>query len=612
MPTRIEQEARLTAAIKQRFFKHIPRVDRIGRENWTDLQHEKNRLSRSLAAYTIVGMSCVTDDIGAVTVVDAPDDFGIDSIFFDRRNSRLLVVQAKFKIGGAAPNQDETLKTINGLRKLINKDLSGFNSEFQDKFDEIEEALDTPGVIIHLVLSCLGEQPNNHSANDLNAFKVELNNLNDRMDWEFCSLTKLCQFLDEEQAIASVPVHLTLINNSIVTTPRKAVYGQIKATDLAALVQQHGTKLFQRNIRHYLGSVSVNTSIQETVQRKPANFFYLNNGITALATRITQSGNGQSYRLEGFSIVNGAQTAGSIAISENISENALVMMTIIEIGDGADDIGIKITKARNYQNVVRGIDFAGLDPQQERLRQELASIGIRYHYRPSAEAKGIKTDSIKVEEAALALACMSFPLYTSYDLSQHKVRGQRRENGIEYISAAKKEIGRIWEAEGTFYSKIFTDSLSGIKLCRIVNVFRFLDKILAEYEATERGNYERRMFFRHGRYFIMATVSYHCHEIINKLESVLSEDIRNGDAIISGDKTMLSRMINEISEIIFSESRALNAYRGYLSIFRNVSTCQELVDSVLSRLPAKNMLPSQTTIPNQGSNTYSPEATEQV
>ncbi|WMJ07621.1 AIPR family protein [Nitrosomonas sp. sh817] len=596
MPTREEQEARVCTALEQRFFRHIPRVDRAGRENWTDLQHKKNRLSRSLAAFTIVGMACVADDIGAAAVVDAPDDFGIDSIFYDRGNGRLLIVQAKFKSGGSAPDQGETLKTINGLRKLINKDLSGFNSEFQDKFDEIEEALDTPGVTIHLVMCCLGEQLGTHATSDLNTLKAELNRLNDRMNWELCSLTKLCQFLDEEQAIASASVTIALINNSIVLSPRKAVYGQVKASDLAALVQEHGTKIFQRNIRHYLGSVAVNTSIQETVQRRPADFFYLNNGITALATRIVVSGNGSTFQLEGFSIVNGAQTAGSIAISNNVSPDALVMMTIIEIGQNSDDIGIRITKARNYQNVVRGIDFAGLDPQQERLRQELASIGIRYHYRPSAEAKGIKTDSIKVEEAALALACMSFPLYDSHHLARLQTQGQKKENGVDYISAAKKEIGRIWEAEGTFYSKLFTDTLSGIKLCRIVNTFRFLDLILAASEASERGHYERRMFFRHGRYFIVATIAHHCPELMRKAEPVLSTD----------DKTAFSRMANELSELIFIESRSLNAYKGYLSIFRNIGTCQELADGVVAKLPAKNILPSQAANLNKASNTSSP------
>ena len=599
MSAQEEKEARIKTALKQRFFPYVPRVNRTGSESWTEEKHDNNRLSRSLAAFTIVGMAGIDDDIGAGTLVDAPDDFGIDSIYFDRANSRLLVVQAKFKIGGSAPNQGDVLKTINGLRKLINKDLAGFNSEFQDKFDEIEEALDTPGVTILLLLSCLGENLGPHAIHDLDTLKADLNRLNDRMNWDFCSLSKLCQFLDDEQTIASVSVKITLSNNAFVTVPRKAVYGQIKASDLADLVQQYGTKIFQKNIRHYLGSVAVNTSIQETIQRKPMDFFYLNNGITALASRILPSGNGLTFQLDGFSIVNGAQTAGSIAVSSisgEISPEAMVMMTVIDIGQNNEDIGIRITKARNYQNVVRGIDFAGLDAHQERLRKELKSIGITYHYRPSAEAKAFKSDSIKIEEAALALACTSYPFYSSTDVAQQQARGQRKENGVEYVAVAKKEIGRIWETEGDYYSKLFADTLSGVRLCRIVNIFRFLDQVFASSETAESGKYDRKMFFRHGRYFIIAVVAHHCPEQMRKAEPQISED----------DIILLSQMANELSELTFSNAVYLRVDRGFLSIFKNMGTCQELANSVLARLPAKGMLPSQATTPTAADKTISP------
>ena len=155
------------------------------------------------------------------------------------------------------------------------------------------------------------------------------------------------------------------------------------------LVEDHGKALFERNIRHYLGAVGVNTAIEKTVRTRPADFFYLNNGITVVAESITQAaGTTQqcAFGLKHFSIVNGAQTAGAMATATSageISPDAKLLITVIEIGNAADDIGLRITRARNHQNVVRGVDFAALDPNQERLRQELASAGITYFYRPS-------------------------------------------------------------------------------------------------------------------------------------------------------------------------------------------------------------------------------------
>lgn len=578
-----EQKARISSAMEQRFFPHIQGQDRV------------NRLSRSLAAYTVAALAGIPDDVAANTVVDGVNDGGIDAIYYDKKSAKLLIVQSKFG-GDVAPDQADTLKTLNGVQRLRNKDITDFNEAFQNKFDEIEEALDTPGVVIHVVLSCLGEQLGDHATQDLNNATG--------ISWELFTRAKLCAALDAEQNIDPISVTLSLENCLRVTTPRNAVYGQVKAKALAELVQTHDKKLFQKNIRHYLGSVAVNTLIGETVRRNPADFFYLNNGITALATNITPAPNGKTFQLDGFSIVNGAQTAGSIAGHDTISDDALVMITIIEVNPTNDDMGLRITKARNYQNSVRGIDFAGLDAQQERLRKELASIGITYHYRPSAEARNRKADSITIEEAALALACTAFPLYSAQEVAAQQ---PKQDNGVDYIVAAKKEIGRIWEVEGSFYKKLFTSHLSGIRLCRVIHIVRFLDEI---FSASERspGSYDRKMFFRHGRYFITAAIAHQFPDMIQKAEARLSESGLNG---AEGDKAKLSRIVNEIAELVFAASKPLNAETGYLSIFRNVGKCQELANSVLVRLPAKNTLPSQAVVNQDNSTTVPLPATDE-
>ena len=134
--------------------------------------------------------------------------------------------------------------------------------------------------------------------------------------------------------------------------PFTAIYGSISARDLAAIVEEKGPELFERNIRKYMGEQIVNKLIQKTVRESPAELFYLNNGLTAIARKIVPSPGGTErrvFRLEGVSIVNGAQTAGAITVAslENeISEDARLLITIIEIGDDQAELGQKITKAR--------------------------------------------------------------------------------------------------------------------------------------------------------------------------------------------------------------------------------------------------------------------------
>ena len=51
-----------------------------------------------------------------------------------------------------------------------------------------------------------------------------------------------------------------------------------------ALHEQHGKALYERNIRYFLGSSKsdVNKAIKSTPSDRPEEFFYLNNGVTAV------------------------------------------------------------------------------------------------------------------------------------------------------------------------------------------------------------------------------------------------------------------------------------------------------------------------------------------
>jgi len=572
-----EQIVQIEAALRSRFFQYVPRVETPDRAGWSDEQHDQNRLSRALAGYTLVGLCGIDDAQASSAITDGKDDGGIDSLYFDRAGNRLWFVQSKFKRTGASPAQDEILKTINGIKAIQNRQFDGFNQAIQNRFDEIEEALDTPGVPMEVVLSFLGDTQNlsAHVTIDLNNLLAEMNRLTERMAWRAVGRAEIHSWLMAEQAPAAVDTNVTLENWASVTAPRKAIYGQITAASLASIVANNGTALFQRNIRHYLGNIGVNIAIERTVRRRPADFFYLNNGLTAVAESITPAAGNQdrcAFGLKNVSIVNGAQTAGAIfnaALSGDISPDAKVLITIIEIGEHEDDVGFQITRARNHQNVVRGIDFAALDPHQEELRQELALLGITYYYRPSAEARTRRDDAFTLEEAVVAIACLSFPVLSSYDVL---LQG-RPDNAVDFVVTAKNEVGRLWDQDGRYYARLFGNRTSGLHMCRLVQIFRFVDLILSATERSE-NSYYRRMFFRHGRFFVMAFVAHASADVISRGDAVLSSD----------DRTLLSQRTNELAELIYAESQALQAVKGYLSIFRNLTDSQPLADSVLRRL----------------------------
>src|SRR5262249_25242246 len=143
-----------------RFFQYVPKVETVSRRGWAEEQHDDDRLSRALAGYSVVGLCAIDDALAAGAITDGTDDGGIDALYFNRAGNKLIFVQSKFKRNGSSPSQAENLRTINGVRAICNRQFDSFNPSFQVRLDEIEEALDTPGVNIEIVLAYLGDVAN--------------------------------------------------------------------------------------------------------------------------------------------------------------------------------------------------------------------------------------------------------------------------------------------------------------------------------------------------------------------------------------------------------------------------------------------------------------------
>lgn len=484
-PNASAKKTQVIEVLKRDYFPMIPELAKS--QNPKEL--ETNQLSRALAAFAIANLADVTPAQGANSIINGGDDNGIDAIYFDRSKKFLWLVQAK---AGDAPDSGENKKFCDGIKDLINQRFQKFNEAFERLQRDVEDALETIGLQIvacHVYLNGDFTRFNSHAVRDLNQLKEELNKHSTFFDWQDLNIEKTHSWLTEKQAIAPIDIVLTLENWHCLDQPRRAFYGLVKASEIASLYQQHDKKLFEKNIRFYLGTQVVNSAIAETVANEPSELFYLNNGLTITCSAITFPPKATptlgKFSLKGFSVVNGAQTVGAIAsvyaANSTISPDAKLLVTIIEVGTTPDEIGVKITRARNTQNVVQNVDFAALDPNQERLRQECMVSGVVYHYRPSAD-RG--QDDITIEQAAIALACFS--------------------GDTNIVVAAKREVSQLYKRE-YYYSTLFSDRLSGITLCRYVRIFTYLDGIFAASERAATGR--QKMFYRHGRFFILDVFS---------------------------------------------------------------------------------------------------------
>ena len=253
---------------------------------------------------------------------------------------------------------------------------------------EIEGALDTCSHI-KLVVPYTGDSISQTARDALQALLDDEDLDEERLvkQVEYHMATEIARDLLAEQAYQPVHTDVALQKHAKVESPRATYYGVARLADLVALHQTHSKALYKRNIRYFLGSSrsNVNKAIKVTLRDDPGSFFYLNNGVTAASDEIEPKGKNassrfQRFKVRGLSIINGAQTVASAAefVAQHPGSNiddAKVMLTLIK-APADRPFGKRVSKARNHQNPVQTANFATLDENQERLRQEVALLAF--------------------------------------------------------------------------------------------------------------------------------------------------------------------------------------------------------------------------------------------
>lgn len=520
-------------------------------------ERDTNFLTRALVAFSISALAKIDDAAAANAVVDEYHDDGIDGFYFDRIEHVAYIVQSKWaKNGSGSIDVGSVLKFSQGVNHLLENKIDKLGPKMQAKNKEIQDVLADSQATFVLVIAYTGKQP--LSPDVKKPLDEQLQELND--DGDFVSLKVLRQKelhdIVEQRALGeSVDLVIMLHEYGKVSDPYKAYYGQVDVTDLVAW-GKYGDHLYHKNIRGFKGSTEVNDSIMTTVKDSPDNFLYFNNGITLLCSELhKQPLGGKSkysgvFDCKGASVVNGAQTVGSIiqALSApSATSTARVMVRLISLENSPADFGFEITRATNTQNKIEKRDFAALDKEQERLRSEmLLSLGKDYVYRTGDSApqpdKGCTLD-----EAAVALACAN--------------------PDVTLAMTAKREVSRLYEdIEKAPYTVLFNPSLTALKVWRCVQVSRNLDTFLKEAQANKEG--KERLVAIHGNRLLL-------HFVFRELpSSIFDSDKADGElAKVPGlGKKYLSRLTTEIMQ------NYATSYPGQL--FKNVSKCKNIVAAI--------------------------------
>ncbi|MBF0476256.1 MAG: AIPR family protein, partial [Deltaproteobacteria bacterium] len=143
----------------------------------------------------------------------------------------------------------------------------------------------------------------------------------------------------------------------------------------------------------------INSAIRSTVETRPSDFWVFNNGITLLTLGLQPTKDGT--RLTGISIINGAQTTGSIGsvdVNRHDLKEMKVLCRIIQCND--QNTISDIVKYNNTQNEITTWDRYSNDVEQNRIQKEFDELGHSYSRKRGFRLHG---EQIGIEEVVQPL-----------------------------------------------------------------------------------------------------------------------------------------------------------------------------------------------------------------
>lgn len=536
-------------------------INKIDLSDATNEEEKQNKYyTRAIAALAVVIRSGIDYDSATKTITDGYHDMGIDAVYNDTSQKKLILVQSKWrKDGNGSVTQEEANTFISGIKRIINLDFDGCNAKLAAKQQEITSAIRDMDYQIEMIFCHTGSQSiDTYALRPINELLGQVNedDTTELLVFVESKLQDMYDYLANGQNGDSIVLDDVLINNwGTIDAPYKAYYGTIPVAAIGEWFAQYGNRLFAKNIRYYKGSTEVNQGIKEVLKNEPDKFFYYNNGIKVLCKKITKKAaystdrNTGLFVLEGVSLVNGAQTTGTIgtvyAESPELLSSACVYIQMIDLGEASEEQAAQITKLSNTQNRIEGKDFASLDPNQERLRMELSFGGIQYLYKAGAKIDSPERQ-ISLDEAIVAQAC-------SLD-------------DLTITALAKRNVGALTEnIEKVPYKLLFNGSTNSFSLHNNVQVLRAVEHCISQNEPTVTGR--KRLVLVHGNRYLL-------HLVIGRVQQ--TEGFTTQYIGAAEIEAMVTAVFTEVWESVYAsmEEHFSESYPAH--IFKNVGRLRTL------------------------------------
>lgn len=426
------------------------------------------------------------DDVrtaAAESITGGGDDKKLDIIYLDTTRGLLVVAQCfDSPVAKKAAPANKASDLNAAIAWLLTSDLDMVPEGIRGRVAEVRDAIESDSVRdFHLWYVHNAPESKNVSVEVANAERTAAHLLAKRggiqvFAAEVGSETLERWHLGSKRTIKVSDKFRLRVSDAIEYSSERwdAVTTLVPGTWLRNLFLTHKEDLFSANVRDYLGSrrsdANINHGIKETASGEPSDFAVYNNGLTALVLDYSlgpRTKGGRQLEITGISVVNGAQTTGSIG-SLNTDPAAELLVPVRFVKSSDQDLLDRIVRFNNLQNKVQAADFRSGDEIQNRLRSEFALMeGVSY----DGGRRGGSSDAIRRSRTAL-------PSYTV---------GQVLTAFHGDPVAAYDKKAEIW-IDDSMYARVFSERTTGAHIVFAYSLYDALTTRLLKLREKARGH----------------------------------------------------------------------------------------------------------------------------
>ncbi|UQY80372.1 AIPR family protein [Candidatus Hepatincola sp. Av] len=326
----------------------------------------------------------------AIFKLDKHDE-GIDSFHINYQNKTINICQFKTTQShkNDSPPKREWFTDLHGKANQENL-ISSSNERVKEIANEIIDYKQKGYDVQYYLFYTSNKKAMNPYPNDINYYNLDdiynqLNIYNSKLD---LTDPETCTLEFEAPSNKKNDEQIKEINYYSPRSEKryKTSIGLVSGYSLIELYKTHQEKLFDRNVRFFLGKKGVNKEIIKTAQDKPKLFYYYNNGITFICKEMDKKG--LTLTLTRPQIINGSQTVHSLYeayktfprekdINSNFKE-IKVLVRVLEAPKEETDFGDNLTKYTNSNNKVKLSDYKANSKEQENLQKNMYKLNYYY------------------------------------------------------------------------------------------------------------------------------------------------------------------------------------------------------------------------------------------